>query len=377
MYYWYAHACALVAAWLVRLAARTRAGLLLAATLAFACVASGLLALRHESANVKLLYTADEVEAARFVRENTPPRSLFLTAPSVHQPVLSLAGRAVVRGDTAWLWSHGYDFPARERDVRAIYTGRDDAARLLTTTASTRLPRTPRARIACARRGFFRTTPVFLPAATSPSTTRDLSRGPRRPRGTLPTARWLGEDALRPGRRARAPRAASARELNERPNATRAVSSSSRARPSPSTVYKVARGRGREYRIQEDSAVGSSVYVGARGGAPARSQQLAGRSVASARGVPTRFDGPRGEFVDALYANARRASRAERARPLGARSGQRRAYVLRHVAEERSFSRASTTGLRASHNWIPTTGTAAPRKDSTAQLWLRILRRTH
>jgi hypothetical protein len=49
----------------------------------------------------------------------------------LHQPVLSLAGRAVVRGPTAWLWSHGYPFAEREADVRAIYAGREDANELL------------------------------------------------------------------------------------------------------------------------------------------------------------------------------------------------------------------------------------------------------
>jgi hypothetical protein len=36
-----------------------------------------------------------------------------------------------VRGATAWLWSHGYPFAERESDVRAIYSGRDDAVELL------------------------------------------------------------------------------------------------------------------------------------------------------------------------------------------------------------------------------------------------------
>jgi hypothetical protein len=77
------------------------------------------------------MFGAAERNAAEFVKANTPPHSLFLTAPSLHQPILSLAGRRVVRGPTAWLWSHGYRFAAREADVRAIYAGRDDALDLL------------------------------------------------------------------------------------------------------------------------------------------------------------------------------------------------------------------------------------------------------
>lgn len=130
MYYWYAATSILVAAWLVRLGSVHRQRTL-AAFVALASVASGLLAVQYESLNYKIFFNHEEIDAARFVREQTAPRALFLTASTVHQPILSLAGRAVVRGDTAWLWSHGYDFPQREADVKAIYAGRGDALELL------------------------------------------------------------------------------------------------------------------------------------------------------------------------------------------------------------------------------------------------------
>ncbi len=130
MYYWHAANCVAVAAWLARLAT-TRARRALAVVIALASVASGLLALQYENASRKLLFSRDEIAAAEFAREHTPVRSLFLTAPTVHQPVLSLAGRAVVRGDTAWLWSHGYAFREREADVKRIYAGAYDALELL------------------------------------------------------------------------------------------------------------------------------------------------------------------------------------------------------------------------------------------------------
>jgi hypothetical protein len=131
MYYWYAATVVLVAAWLSRLAARNRVLALLAIVLAVGSVASGGLAVIYELHSHQRMYDRSEVAAAAFVRAQTAPRSLFLTAPSLHQPVLSLAGRAIVRGPTAWLWSHGYPFAEREADVRAIYAGRDDALELL------------------------------------------------------------------------------------------------------------------------------------------------------------------------------------------------------------------------------------------------------
>jgi hypothetical protein len=130
MYYWYAATCVLVAGWLAGLASRRRwqIPVVLAVVLS---ISSGLLALAYEWQSRSLIFSREEVAAATFIREKTAPRALFLTAPALHQPILSLAGRPVVRGATAWLWSHGYPFAERESDVRAIYSGRDDARELL------------------------------------------------------------------------------------------------------------------------------------------------------------------------------------------------------------------------------------------------------
>ena len=130
MYYWYAATCVLVAGWLAGLASRRRwqVPVVLAVVLS---IGSGLLALAYEWQSSSLMFSREEVAAATFIREKTAPRALFLTAPALHQPILSLAGRPVVRGATAWLWSHGYPLAERESDVRAIYSGGDDARELL------------------------------------------------------------------------------------------------------------------------------------------------------------------------------------------------------------------------------------------------------
>lgn len=130
MYLWYVPTSVLVAAWLVRLAVLRRQRLL-ALGLTLLCIASGLLALQHEAASHELLFSYEEMAAAKFARERTPLRALFLTAPTVHQPILSLAGRPILRGDTAWLWSHGYEFAQREADVKSIYAGSDEAGSLI------------------------------------------------------------------------------------------------------------------------------------------------------------------------------------------------------------------------------------------------------
>lgn len=130
MTYWQATTAILVASWLSRIAQRPLGWICSIAMIAIS-VFSGALAILAESHSSREMFGPDEVAAADFVKANTTAHSLFLTAPSLHHPILSLAGRAVVRGPTAWLWSHGYPFAEREADVRAIYAGRDDALELL------------------------------------------------------------------------------------------------------------------------------------------------------------------------------------------------------------------------------------------------------
>ncbi|MDT5295968.1 MAG: hypothetical protein QOJ76_2848, partial [Acidobacteriota bacterium] len=133
-FYWHALNSILVAHMLVALACARRLRLpaaMLACLLVLLSIATGLAALQAESHASARLFTDADFAAARFVREQTTPRALFLTAPVIDQPVLCLAGRPVVRGATAWLWGHGYEFREREADVRRIYAGGSEAPELL------------------------------------------------------------------------------------------------------------------------------------------------------------------------------------------------------------------------------------------------------
>lgn len=127
---WHAVNSVLVARLLARLAT-TYPRRLLSLVLVLTSIASGVAALKHESLQTSLVFDSEETAAAEFVRRHTEPRALFLTAPVIEQPLLCLAGRATLRGPTFWLWSHGYEFRDRERDVRAIYAGGPEALELL------------------------------------------------------------------------------------------------------------------------------------------------------------------------------------------------------------------------------------------------------
>ena len=130
IYYWHALNSVLVASWLTRIA-RQHWQKIITAVVALMCTATGIMALQCESHNWSRVFSDQDMEIANYVREKTSPRSLFLTAPVFNQPALCLAGRAVLLGPPAWLWSHGYDFREREADVRRIYAGTTDALELI------------------------------------------------------------------------------------------------------------------------------------------------------------------------------------------------------------------------------------------------------
>ena len=130
IYYWHILNSVLVANLLVELFRRHRQRVV-AIVLGLICVLTGATAIKSESLLSQLVFTNEDLAAAEFVRTQTLPHSVFLTAPVTNQPVLSLAGRRIVRGPTAWLWSHGLEFRDREADVRRIYRGESDAQQLL------------------------------------------------------------------------------------------------------------------------------------------------------------------------------------------------------------------------------------------------------
>ncbi len=75
-------------------------------------------------------FDADGIAFAELIKQQTPPRSLILTAPTYNHPVF-LAGRRALLGYGGHLWSQGIDYAAREREVNSIYAGGTAADALL------------------------------------------------------------------------------------------------------------------------------------------------------------------------------------------------------------------------------------------------------
>ncbi|HSN83657.1 MAG TPA: hypothetical protein VLS88_13825 [Polyangiales bacterium] len=123
--FWYLASCIFVSAWLAR-AWRpfdnvvVRLGLLV---VVISMVLSGALQNLHQLLGLErhLLLTEDEMQLAERVREETGPHAVFLTGQQHNHPIHVLAGRRVVMGYPGWLWSQGYAYEDRERDVRAMF----------------------------------------------------------------------------------------------------------------------------------------------------------------------------------------------------------------------------------------------------------------
>lgn len=69
------------------------------------------------------IFSNEDLMVAERVRALTPPDAVILTASNHNHPVGALTGRSIVLGYHGWLWSHGYDYTPRARDVAAIYAG--------------------------------------------------------------------------------------------------------------------------------------------------------------------------------------------------------------------------------------------------------------
>ena len=76
------------------------------------------------------VFDKDAVEIAAQIRVRTPRESLFLNAPTFNTAIV-LAGRQSLMRYPGHLGSHGIDYGERESDVKRIYQGGPDAARLM------------------------------------------------------------------------------------------------------------------------------------------------------------------------------------------------------------------------------------------------------
>ncbi len=68
------------------------------------------------------VFDGDAVQAAEYIKRNTPPNALILNAPTYNSAVV-LSGRQSLMRYSGHLSSHGIDYAPREDDVKRIYQG--------------------------------------------------------------------------------------------------------------------------------------------------------------------------------------------------------------------------------------------------------------
>jgi uncharacterized membrane protein len=70
------------------------------------------------------------VEFAKLIEANTPSNALILHATTHNHP-LFLTGRRSLMGYPGHIWTHGLDPAGRQRDIRVMYAGGNDAESLI------------------------------------------------------------------------------------------------------------------------------------------------------------------------------------------------------------------------------------------------------
>ena len=124
LYIWYMVVDVLACKWLFSLLARIRVRALawaLAAVVAVLGTVSGGMSMLREAVSEYQLFSASQVEAARFITENTPADSVFLTSTAHTNPVAVLSGRNILCGAGIYLYYHGVDYQQRESQIAQMY----------------------------------------------------------------------------------------------------------------------------------------------------------------------------------------------------------------------------------------------------------------
>lgn len=87
---------------------------------------SSLLTLANSFLNKNYAYSYNDFKAGSWIRENTPPKSVFIQMPTVHSSVTQIGGRLRVLSYINWPYTHGYkdgfdNVFTRLEDIRKIY----------------------------------------------------------------------------------------------------------------------------------------------------------------------------------------------------------------------------------------------------------------
>lgn len=129
----YLIACPVAAAYLVRIYDRLRGipgRTWIAACFLFVSLVSGALSAAREIVSDYQIFGESEVEAADFLRDETPEHCMLLTGRQHNNLASVLAGKNVVCGPDNFLSTHGLDYSDRARDVVSMYEAPEESGHL-------------------------------------------------------------------------------------------------------------------------------------------------------------------------------------------------------------------------------------------------------
>lgn len=93
---------------------------LLAAVFLFLSLTSGVLSLGREAVSDYQLFSAGEVEAAEYIRDELPADAVYLTGDQHNNFVAALSGRQIVCGTGSYLYFHGVNYQKAALDARRM-----------------------------------------------------------------------------------------------------------------------------------------------------------------------------------------------------------------------------------------------------------------
>ncbi len=93
----------------------------LSAVVMFFCVISAVLTVGRELCAEYCLLDASQVNAAKFIEENTEPTDTVLTDDRHNNAIAVLTGRNIVCGSGSYLYYHGLDYSIQQSDERTMY----------------------------------------------------------------------------------------------------------------------------------------------------------------------------------------------------------------------------------------------------------------
>ncbi|MEP0875536.1 hypothetical protein NDA00_06745 [Funiculus sociatus GB2-M2] len=90
-----------------------------------------LIRLQRIDRNQVQLASAEDIKLGAEIREKTDPLAIFLTSTNHNHPVMMWGARSILMGYPGWVFTYGFLYQQREKDVAVMFKGGAEAEKLL------------------------------------------------------------------------------------------------------------------------------------------------------------------------------------------------------------------------------------------------------